>query len=297
MLAASLRCFGGALADAPVIVTVSRDVEPYDLAAALPWSAELGIEWRWIDAGLWAEHGIYATALSRFTHDFDAEHVLQLDADVVCAAPLDELLLVPAPAIAAAVAHVSPAYHGLVPHGDDAPERDGERFWRRLYDAAALPAPEFECEHPGAGIADEDPSRRLCPPYFNLGVLMASAEVTRRLGEAIFAAMAAVEGFVDTHFRCQLALTLAIERTRTPFLELPLRWNFPDHVGFWSRFPGEAADLRLLHYCYGNEHFERGRDTERLDAVAAFAARPGLDPVHALLADRMRAALTEPAHA
>src|ERR1044072_9490324 len=81
ILAATLRRFGGALAGAPVIVTVSRDVEPYDLAAALPWSAELGIEWRWVDAELWTEHGIYATALSRFTHDFDADLVVQLDAD------------------------------------------------------------------------------------------------------------------------------------------------------------------------------------------------------------------------
>src|SRR5262245_20197371 len=78
ILAASLRRFGGALADSPVVVTVSRDCEPYDLAAALPWSERLGVSWRWMDAADYERLGIWGTAIMRFTYDFEAPFVVML---------------------------------------------------------------------------------------------------------------------------------------------------------------------------------------------------------------------------
>jgi hypothetical protein len=285
LLVATLRRYGGALRDAPVVVTVSRDCEPYDIAGALGWPDD-DIEWRWIDRDRFAECGIYATALARFTYDFDADWVLQLDADVLCAAPLDELLLVPGEAIAGAVGHVSPEVHA--PAFRDGVERRGRGFWDDLYVLAGLTEPALECEHTGWGITDHDPSRRFCPPYFNLGVLMARADVTRRLGEVIFDEMARVHRYVDTRFRCQLALTLAVERTRTQYLELPVRWNFPNHMGFWETWPDEAADLRLLHYGYAAPpEFDREVDTDSEANLARFAERSGLSPVHELLRDRV----------
>jgi hypothetical protein len=287
LLAASLRRFGGRLSGCPLVVTVSRDCEPFDIAAALPWTLDYPIEWRWIDADLYERVGIYATALTRFTYDFQAPFVLQLDADTVITGPLDELLELPADTLGGVIAQRSPETGPL--ESLDGIARHGAAFWEDLHLLAGLPPQTLSSEYSGFGVVDHDPDRRLCPPYYNLGVLAASSDVTRRLGAVIFDELAAVERYADTRFRCQLALTLALARTRTPSLDLFLRWNFPDDVRFWTACPDDAADMRILHYCWGAEGFDRARDTESVAAIEAFLGRSGVAPAHAVMQARLRA--------
>jgi hypothetical protein len=290
LLTASLRESGGKLADAPVIVTVSRDTEPYDLAAALPWSSELGIEWRWVDADAFAAHGHYATAIERFNQDFRAPLVVMLDADTVVTGPLDELLqLGEHDAIGGTVAHTSPA----VVHADGLP-RDGEAFWRELHEQAGFAAPTLPLEHPGWGFMDTAPDRRHAPAYFDLGVLAGSATTMRALGAAMYESLACVDRYVRSPLRCELALTLAIARIDCAWSALPVRWNFPNDERFRERYPEDAADIRVLRYVREDE-VSRAVELDSPEGLADLLARRDLSPANELLrrhvaavADRLR---------
>jgi hypothetical protein len=87
-LTASIREFGGPLSDNPIVVTVGGE-QPYDISDRLSWSRVNGVEWRWVDADRFAEHGYYATALERFCYPLRERHVLMLDADVLFVAAPD----------------------------------------------------------------------------------------------------------------------------------------------------------------------------------------------------------------
>ena len=287
MLAASVRRFGGALADSPVVVTVSRDCEPYDLEAALPWSRRLGVSWRWMEADAFERLGMYGTALMRFTYDFDAPFVLMLDADTLVTGPLDDLLeLEAAEAFGGVIADVSPLFF-KTPFIDGV-GRGGQMFWIDLFETAGLAAPPSMYEHLAWGLLDSDPERRFCPAYFNLGMLAASAPIARRIGRVVLDDMARVDRYVDTNFRCQLAVALSLVRTDTPALALAAQWNFPNNQPLADRNPEDSADVRILHY---RRREEVGRDSElaSLDGIDGFLRRRGLMPVNTLLQERIAA--------
>jgi hypothetical protein len=297
LLAASLRRFGGALADSPLIVTVSRDCEPYDIAAAQPWSERLGVSWRWMEADAFDRLGIYGTALMRFTYDFDAPFVVMLDADTLITGPLDDLLeLEEAEAFGGVIADVSPLLF-KTPFADGV-GRGGQMFWIDLFETAGLPAQPSMYEHLAWGLLDSDPERRFCPPYFNLGVLAAPAPIARMIGEVVLDDMARVDRYVETNFKCQLAVTLSLARTETPALPLAAQWNFPNNQDIADRNPDDAADVRILHY---RKREEVGRNTElgSLDGIDGLLGRRGLLPVNTLLQERVAAIREdlEPIHA
>ncbi|MEA2495930.1 MAG: hypothetical protein QOJ29_3841 [Thermoleophilaceae bacterium] len=285
LLAASLRRWGGAFADARIVVTVSRDQEAFDVAATHPWSEALGIEWRWMDEALFDQTGIFGTALQRFRYDFEAPYVLMLDADTVCNAPLDDLPASVGRGLGGCIAHVSPNFKGDLKFPEAAPP--DERFWDALFTSAELAAPVLEHEHPGWGYMDHAEARRHCPAYFNLGVLFARADVMRELGSVIFDELANVNRFVHTFFRCQLAVTLALARAEIPGTVLPMRWNFPNDEGFARMLPGEAGAARILHYLRQDE-IDRYSIAIDQAAIDAFLARDDLHRMNRVLQARVR---------
>jgi hypothetical protein len=287
LLAASLRRSGGAFADSPVVVTVSRDCEPYDLDSALPWSRRLGVTWRWMDAAAYDRYGMFGTALMRFTYDYDAPFVVMLDADTLVTGPLDDLFeLQDADALGGVVADVSPAIAD--PPYADGLGRSGQLFWLDLFEHAGLPRAPSLCEHLAWGLLDTDPGRRFCPPYFNLGMLAAPSALIRRIGDVVLDEMARVEQYVDTIFRCQLAVSLALARTQTASLPLAVQWNFPNHQDLADRNPEDSADVRILHY-RRDEEVARSVEFGSLDGVDRLLGRRDLSPVNALLRDHVRA--------
>lgn len=274
----SLRLFGGALADCPVVVTVGGD-EPMDLARAHPWSRSLGVEWRWLDDPLWRRHGIFATALQRFCYEIEAPNALLLDSDTLFVRPIDDLLVEMggSQAIAGVIAHVSP-FIGY----------DGEQgLWQQIFHGAGLGNPSLTSEHSGWQVLEFDAARRYCPPYFNLGVLFARRDVFGKLGESIYSEMEIVERIHPTPFRCQLALTMAIIRSGTKWRELPLRFNLPNIAQYLPRHLAELADARIIHYLK-DEEFNRAEDFASVESVGALLARDGLNPINTTLREALR---------
>jgi len=277
-LVESLRHFGGALADSPVIVTVGGD-EPVDLARLQPWSRRLGVEWRWLDDSSWQRHGIFATALQRFCYDIEAPSALLLDADTLFVRPIDDLLddSGRSGAIAGVVAHVSPfiGYEG---------EQD---LWEQIFHATGLVSPALACEHSGWQVIEFDPARRYCPPYFNLGFVFAQRDIFSRLAESIYSEMEIIERMHPTLFRCQLALTAAIVRSGVRWRALPMRFNFPNIPEYLPRHQVEFDDVRIIHYLK-DEEINRAEDFASPESVGALLAREDLNPINLKLRETLR---------
>ncbi|HLK12699.1 MAG TPA: glycosyltransferase family A protein [Candidatus Binatia bacterium] len=276
--AASLQLVGGPLADSPIIVTVGADQEPVDLT--FPWANRYPIEWVWVDRTLFRRHGYYATALERFRRPFRAPMVMIADADTFFAGRFDDIVasLHRKPAFAGLIAHMSP-FTGLA-------SRTSVQWWEELFRAADLPPPSLECEHTGWGAFGSDPSDRHCPPYFNLGVLLAPAAYVTRIGERIYEEMRHVDSVLETGYRCQLALTLTIERLRIPWQALPMRYNFPNDEQIAARYPQELRDVRLFHYLRVGP-VDKRRDFDSENSVAALLRRRDLSGVNVVMQERL----------
>jgi hypothetical protein len=234
-LAASMQVYGGPLKDAALIVTVGEDAEPEDLYAKLPWSRSYPIEWRWMERDLYRRHTYFGTRVQRFTYEFKAQHVMMLDADVLAVAPFMDLIedVARKDAFLGSPAHASPV--------------SGPFTWEALFEGAGLRSVPYVCEHTGFGVMYDDPARRYCPPYFNLGVLVAPARHMKQIGQTIFDELA-VAARMPGIFRAQPAVTLAICRHGIPWGLMPLKYNFPNDNRFAVRYPHDFSDMRLLHF-------------------------------------------------
>ena len=280
-LAASLRLNGGALAESPIVVTVGEDAEPEDLYRQCPWSRRYPIEWRWLDRDLYRRHIYYATALERFRLPFRAATVMLIDADVFFTGSFDEVVARCRTdhALAGLIAHVTP----FKTRQEHAPED----WWSRVFASAGLGAPPLVCEHTGWPVAPADPAERHCPPYFNLGMLVAPAAVMHAIGDVIYEEMAAVDRVLETPFRCQLALTLAVLRLGIRWDPLAMRFNFPNDQPIASHYVTDLADVRLFHYLRVAA-IDKARDFVSRASVDALLARTDLEGVNADMARYLR---------
>jgi hypothetical protein len=275
-LAASVATYGGALADSPVVVTVGADQPPEDLAARLPWTRHYPIEWRWVDREDFRRYSYFATRVQRFTHRFRAGSVLMLDADVVMTGSLADLV---------EAVEATRSFHGSPAHLS--PVRGGFT-WEKLFAAAGLGAVPYACEHTGFGLMFHEPENRRCPPYFNLGVLAAPADVMARIGDGIFDELRVVAELEST-FRAQMSVCLALVRGKLPWRVLPLRYNFPNDQCFVAAYRAEFEDVRLLHFLRTDE-LDRDTDFQSPAHVEELFRRrgPALSEVNRRFLERLR---------
>lgn len=264
--------------DAVIQVSVGADIEPYDLAQALPWSSELGVEWAWVprpEFNSWRDtaHPYIATMMQRFRGPFGAENVLMLDADVIALKPFDEPFAA-GDSISGVMAHGSPfaAVH--------------RKQWTSLFRGYGLGDPGFEHEHSGWGTMIFDPAVQLSPPYFNTGVLFAPVALLEKLYPVYMDALDYVRASMDSYYFEQLALTLAMERAGLPATILPARYNYPNQANFDEHWPGELADLRLLHFLR-TEIVHRDRDFVDFRALGGLVQRHDLTGSNELLRKRI----------
>lgn len=247
--AASLRLNGGSLADSRIIVTIGDAGEPFDVAAAQPWSRHYPIEWRWLARDVFVEHSYFATRLQRFCYDYQADAVLLLDADVLVAAPFADLItrVVSEQKLLGVPANASPLRNGFT--------------WERLFERAGLGAVPYEAEHSGFGCIFHDAEKKQTPPYFNFGVLPVPTALARRIGENIYAELDIVRTLED-FYRGQMSTTLAIVRQGIPWGTMPFKYNFVNDERYLPRYEDDFNDLRLMHFLSnGTIHKDRTFDS------------------------------------
>jgi hypothetical protein len=268
-LTRSLRLRGGRYRDAPIVLTVGAEKHDPDLARNHPWMADNGVEVRWIDEELFARESWYATACERFRYEFTSDVVLALDADTLIAGPLDGLV---------EEAHRTGALCGVVAHMPPFSQREQ---WQEIYDSCGLGELKTPCQHTGWGYMFSDESLRYCPPYFNLGVLAASATVMRSMGSAIYELMAAVDAVHSTSYRVQIAVSLAVTRFALPFRALPFRWNFVNDPRLEALHADELGDVRIIHLLRKHQ-IHKDEIYASLENVEAMLARTDLRVINAL---------------
>lgn len=279
-LAASLHVHGRDLSQSRLIVTVGADREPADLQSLLPWSRQFPIDWHWMDRRLFRDDSYYATALDRFRRPFSARNVMMLDADTIFRGDLIDLI---------AKIEQDGCFYGMPALGSPWhqcwEERSDRDWWQAVFNAASLGPVPYVSQYSCWGVIWGKETDRFCPPYFNLGVLIAPASSMTRLGSVIFQNMRYVEQVKDFIYKCQIALTLSIVQIGLDYRPLPMRYNMPNHPLIASHFSAEAADSRILHYLAAdNAYFQKDRDLENPQTVARWLnASPPVTPIDTLL--------------
>jgi hypothetical protein len=284
-LVVSLRQRGGKLRDSPVIVTVGEDCEPFDIGRKLPWTSHYPIEFRWVPRDLYRQHIYHATSVQRYGYKFQAPYVLLLDADLVLARNLNDLLerVAAEPAVYAIPAYSSPWANAGLLH-----VRSDEEWWRVVFETAGLGEPPFLCEYAGYGALFTGSTRR-CPPYFNQGVVLAPAPVMAAIGGVMYREMEAANRTVETFYRVQVALSLALLRQKLPWRPLPIRYNYiPALTQFVSVKPEEWNDARIVHYSSITKWFEKDRLMTTPGAMEQWLTQPGEDSVEAYCRELFR---------
>jgi len=269
-LAASLELHGGRFAHAPIVVTVGDDREPFDIEDYLGWPTRYNIEWRWLPRSEYLRDTFYATALKRFTYDFSARHVLMLDADVIVRGRIDELI---------DAVERDQAFYGMTalasPWHSLWNERSHEEWWQLVFDEADLGPVPYVSQHSCWGVLWGKETPRMSPPYFNLGVLAAPADLMSSIGNVILENMRSVERVREFIYKVQIALTLAVVKTKTPWKELSMRFNMANHPVIAAAYPAEADAARIMHYLCGDvQDFQKNIDMESVESVDTWLARP-----------------------
>jgi hypothetical protein len=277
-LALSLRRRGGAYCHAPIVATVgSADVNPR-LSRYLPWLRPLGVELRWLPREEFLARDYFATGHQRFKYRHRADVVLLLDADTLIAGPLDELVHIvhEQNAIAGFIAHICP-FERAQQHEVD---------WDVLFRHCGLKAPTLVHQHTGWGALSTDERRRLCPAYFNYGVVCLTRTMCRRIAPILDRLFDRVREICPTVYAAQLALAAAIAKLELPAIALPMRWNCPNAPELEALQPEEVPQARILHLL--GQPINKAEIFATVDSLRAFSGMPNLTGTSARAQDIIR---------
>jgi hypothetical protein len=276
----SLRRFGGAYRDAPVIAIVGADRVDEGLAARMPWLAANGIELRWVPDAEFAALGLHAAGAARLKQHFRSDMVLFLDADTLIRRPLDDLInrTHKDRVIAGVIAHCSP----LIDWGRE------DADWSSLFALCELPAPRLEHEHTGWGYMFSDPRYRHCPAYFNYGVVAAPAEAISEIGQVAVRHLVRLREIVGGYFDAQLALTTAIAELGLPTRALPMRYNMANQPLIEAIHRTEVDEAVILHLLFEHQ-FRRTEAFASLASLETLLARTDLRVTNSLAQDVIQA--------
>lgn len=193
----------------------------------------------------------------RFKIPVDGDHVIIADCDVLLVNRIDELF--ETDAVQGVMAHVAPL-----------PPED----MRYLYVIDEAPWPEEL--HPFSGNGVMGPPDAKSPWYVNSGFCFAPKHLFEQLIEPYHEAIFRMRHVMrDTYWFDQLALALAVAKSRVPSKVIPLRYNFPNQAAFDLQRPAELDDVRILHYLR-EDTINRTTDFESFDAMWRLSRRKDL---------------------
>lgn len=262
-MAASLQVLEHHIGPYLLVVCVGGDVEPEDLYQVQPWSKSYPVAWRWADRERFRRDSYWETSREIFRQPIQGRVVVCADADIIFVRDFSELFpeMENAPAIVGVIAHAPPVRR---------PELAG--LWPRLCQGYGVPEPPAIHEHTGWSFMTSD---RMTPVYYNFGMVMMPGQLMEALSAEMESADDFVNSTIETFFRFQIALTLAIQKLNLPTRALPLRYNFPNDPRFDHKYPEELEQIRILHYLRC-KIVHREKDFAELSGIEALIARKGL---------------------
>lgn len=270
LIAASVREF---YPDALLRVSVTPEWESPGDSAPTPPAIE-GALWDYVlpsehEAWRGSNYPYVATAADRFRPPFRGDHVLVLDADVICLRRFDELFALHG--VSGMITHVPP----LDPQG-----------WRGLFALFGLDGPNEWHTHSGAGVMCSP--RAISPPYFNSGMVFGPREDMARLWGPYQEALSILRKTPPevAYWSDQLGIALAIAKSGVPTNILPMRYNFANQASFEAAWPQELADARFVHFMR-EDAIHRTRDFESDEAMDALASRTDLTGANDLVCGRV----------
>jgi tetratricopeptide (TPR) repeat protein len=266
------------------IITVGADEQPRDLSKELPWSKDYALEWRWVERQLFRIDSFAITAIKRFQYKFESDIVLMLDADVIVTGSLESLIY---------DVFTTKTFKGLITHASPFighKELPNELWWNRVFHNAGLSMPSLKYKHTFFEQVDNDPQYEYAPAYFNLGVLVATQELMSDIGLSIYDDMKSVDKVLETIFKCQLAVSLSIQRHHIKSELLDLKYNFPctnatEDLSFYSK--AQLADVRICHYL-GNGEINKDIDFVSPATVQKMLMRNDLGPYSKFFQQKMK---------
>jgi hypothetical protein len=216
--------------------------QPHLAAAALHWVSEQ----HFAADGDWAQSDDLLRCAPR-----DADVILTLDADTIPVAPLTDVLdyILRTESVGGVIAHYPfPFFPGCS-------VRDR---WHRVADGITDAPLDFAFSY--TLIPPETPAGlRLTPFYVNGGVVFfPRVHFDDLLMQYLAIRPRLISRMPNADFTGQAAIALAIAECGVPTTALSMRYNFPNDTIADQLYPGELAEVRIVHYLR-TDSFDRQR--------------------------------------
>jgi hypothetical protein len=244
----ALRRLGGPYSGARLLIVVGDRCDIDSVRFENKWSERYNIAWERVPDKIFDESGLYGTCNWRLTSPApDADVIILADADTVLLKDIDTLLSEfpdNRPAIRGHMAHFMPPSSGL-----SVPKSSTPEYWPYVFNAFGAP---FPCELHYYSM-DADRSLPKAPAYFNLGFVALNSLALALYGKEIISFDRELNNVVQSHMRCQIALTVLGYRSRMDLGVLPAEYNAANDIAHLSTNDISMEDVRVLHYLRGDE--------------------------------------------
>ena len=243
----ALRRLGTPYSEARIFVCVGDNCNIDLVKHENAWSSDR-IQWEAVPKEVFDEFGIHGTADWRLIPAArDVDLVILCDADTVLLRDINPLLTafpMGRPALRGHMAHSPPPAAG-----GDLPHPSSVDFWPKLFERFGVREPERLFDY------SMDEARRMpqIPAYFNLGFVALNPGALTTLGSSIFDFQRAFVRKVDSHMRCQIALTIIAYKQGLDIDVLPAMYNAANDIAHLRHNYLSSEDIRVLHYLRNDE--------------------------------------------